>query len=315
MNYFLGIIKQNLLLAGIMTALLLAWAMPGPGIVLEGYKLSSYFIILIFLFQGAGLTGRQLLSRNKLLSLLVWGAVISQVLGPLTGYVVINLLGWDSDLYVGFLLMCCMAPTLVSGIVMATRARGDVEGAIFITVGLNLLAVMVIPLNLYWLLGEVVKIDQGGLFLKLITLVLLPSLVGYLIRRWQGEWVEKGKGIIQYGPIAALAVVIYLSLSPQAERIKEVEAVQLGLILLPSLLVHLTLLIAAYLGGRYLFRIDEAGSRSVAIVSSQKTLPIAIAIWTVTFAQAYPLAIIPPLVFHFGQIVTDGLIVNRWSKM
>jgi predicted Na+-dependent transporter len=315
MGFFLGLIKQNLLLAGIITALALAWAMPGPGIILEGYKLSSYFIILIFLFQGAGLTGRQLLSKKQLLGLLVWGAVVSQLLGPVTGYAVVKLLGWEADLYVGFLLICCMAPTLVSGIVMATRAGGDAQSAIFITVALNLLAIFIIPLNLSWLLGAVVPVDQGGLFFKLVTLVLIPSLAGYLFRQWRGEWVERGRGLIQYGPIAALAVVIYLTLSPQAERIREVEALQIAAILLPSLLAHLVLLLAGYFGGRYLFRIEEAANRSLAIVCSQKTLPIALAIWTVTFAQAYPLAIIPPLVFHFGQIITDGLIVNRWRRI
>jgi predicted Na+-dependent transporter len=85
-------------------------------------------------------------------------------------------------------------------------------------------------------------------------------------------------------------------------------------LLLPSVTVHLILLIVGYFGARYFFRLQEPACRSLAIVCSQKTLPIAIAVWSIAFAQAYPLAVIPALIFHPSQILCDGVLATFWGK-
>lgn len=315
MNTLWQTIKNNLLLAGILTALVLAWFFPEPGKSLAGLQLSSLLIIIIFFLQGTVITGRSWQNKSQLTRIMFWGTLVSQVLGPLSGYTMMRFLGWDADFYLGFLLMCCMAPTLVSGIVLATKAGGDSESAVFLTVGINLLAVVAIPLNLLWSAGAVVKIDQWGLLQTLVVLVLLPSLAGWLVRRQRPAWVEQGRSLVKYGPVVALAVVIYLSMAVQVERVKEIEALQLTGILWPALAVHIVLLAVGYWGSRHLFSIAEPTSRSLAIVCSQKTLPMAIAVWAVTFANTYPLAIIPPLVFHIGQIVFDGVLAARWKRV
>lgn len=307
--------KSNLLLVGIFTALVLAWFFPLPGMLLADLKLSSLLIFFIFFLQGTVITGGLLENRSQLVRIILWGVVVSQALGPLTGYAMMKFLGWDADFYLGFMLMCCMAPTLVSGIVLATRAGGDQESAVLLTVGINLLAVAAIPMNLLWSAGAVVKIDQWELLQTLVVLVLLPSLAGWLVRQQRPSWVEQGSSLIRYGPVVALSVVIYLSLAVQVERVKEIEVMQLAGILWPALIVHIVLLAVGYWGARHLFSISEPACRSLAVVCSQKTLPMAVAIWAVTFAHIYPLAIIPPLVFHFGQIVFDGVLAARWKEV
>lgn len=315
MNMYWRIIKSNLLLVGILTALVLAWFFPGPGILLAELKLSSLLIIFIFFLQGTVITGGMIKDKSQLARFMIWGILVSQVLGPLAGFTMMSFLGWDADFYLGFLLMCCMAPTLVSGVVLATKAGGDPESAVFLTVSINLLAVVAIPLNLMWSAGAVVKIDQWGLLQTLVVMVLLPSLVGWLVRRQRPAWVEQGRSLIQYGPVVALAVVIYLSMAVQVERVKGIEALQMAGILWPALAVHIVLLAAGYWGARHLFSIAEPTCRSLAIVCSQKTLPMAVAVWAVTFAHSHPLAIIPPLAFHFGQIVFDGVLAARWKRV
>ena len=276
--------------------------------------MTSPLILLIFLCQGLGLEGKQLLKGSRLLKALAWGVVVSQVLGPLLGYLAVYYLGWHTDNQVGFMLICCMAPTLVSGTVLAIKAGGDGVTALMLAVGINLLSILTIPINLNWSLGAVVRLDTIGLLLKLVLLVLLPALGGQLIRRWKPNWARNQISFIQNGPVIALGIIVYLSCASQADRLRELTLYHLGSLLVPSLAVHLILIAVGYLGARYLFRIQEPGCRALAIVCSQKTLPIAIATWSIAFAQIYPLAVLPALIFHPSQIFSDGLLAAFWGK-
>lgn len=308
------LIRENLLLLTIASGILLAWFFPEPGSFLKRWGVTSPLILLIFFCQGLGLERKQLHEGAGILKSLGWGFVVCQILGPILGYLTVHSLNWHPDNQVGFILICCMAPTLVSGAVLATRAGGDTATALILAVGLNLIAVLTIPLNLQWSLGAVVRLDTVGLLIKLLFLVLAPAVVGQIVRRRNPHWTEERDRIIRIFPIIALGIIVYLSCSSQAHRLRELTLTGLGSLLLPSLAVHLILLVAGYVGGRYLFGIPKSTCRSLAIVCSQKTLPIAIAIWSIAFAQAYPLAVVPPLVFHPSQILCDGVLATIWGK-
>ena len=276
--------------------------------------MTSPLILLIFFCQGLGIEGKELRKASQLFKTLAWGVAVSQVLGPLLGYSAVHILNWHSDNQVGFILICCMAPTLVSGTVLAIRAGGDGLTGLILAVGINLLGILTIPLNLNWLLGAVVRMDAVGLLLKLVVLVLLPAVGGQFLRQRKTAWAKRQRRLSQNVPIAALGIIVYLSCSSQADRLRELTLGHLGTLLIPSVAVHLSLLIVGYLGARYLIRIQESGCRSLAIVCSQKTLPIAIAIWSIAFAQVYPLAVLPVLVFHPSQILCDAILAAIWGK-
>lgn len=212
------------------------------------------------------------------------------------------------------MVICCMAPTLVSGAVLAGRAGGDTATALILAVGLNLLGILTIPLNLQWSLGAVVRLHSAGLLFKLVLLVLVPAVIGQAVKRLWSNLAHQQERLVRTIPIAALGIIVYLSISAQADRLKDVTLSHLGSLLLPSVVVHLLLLTAGYMGARYLLRLQEPACRSLAIVCSQKTLPIAIAVWSIAFAEAYPLAVLPALVFHPSQIICDGVLATFWRK-
>ena len=308
------LVKENLLLLTICLGILLAWFLPEPGRVLKHWRMSNPLIFLIFFCQGLGLEARELQKRTQLAKAFGWGFVISQIMAPVLAYFSVHFLNWQGDNQIGFVVICCMAPTLVSGAVLASRAGGDGATALILAVGLNLIGILTIPLNLQWTLGAVVRLDTVGLLLKLVLLVLFPAIIGQILKRSRPSWALKQERFIRTAPVVALGIIVYLSCSSQADRLRELTFSHLGSLLLPSVTVHLILLVAGYIGARYFFRLQEAACRSLAIVCSQKTLPIAIAVWSIAFAQAYPLAVIPALVFHPSQILCDGVLANFWGK-
>ncbi len=276
--------------------------------------MSNPLILAIFFFQGLGLDGRELRRRSQLAKAIGWGFVISQIIGPLLAYTSIYFLNWRGDNQIGFMVICCMAPTLVSGAVLANRAGGDSATALILAVGLNLVGILTIPLNLKWSLGAVVRLDTAGLLLKLLLLVLVPAVIGQTIKKLRPEWALQQERLIRTAPVVALGIIVYLSCSSQADRLHELTLSHLGSLFVPSVAVHLLLLAAGYAGARYLLGLEEPSCRSLAIVCSQKTLPIAIAVWSIAFAEAYPLAVLPALIFHPSQIFCDGVLATFWGK-
>ncbi|MEJ2431105.1 MAG: bile acid:sodium symporter, partial [Deltaproteobacteria bacterium] len=282
--------------------------------ILKSWGMLSPLIVVIFFCQGLGFERGELQRKSQLTKAIAWGFAISQIFGPLLAYAAVHLLNWRSDNQIGFILICSMAPTLVSGAVLAERAGSDVATAIILAVGLNLLGIVTIPLNLKWSLGAVVRLDAVGLLVNLVLLVLTPAVIGQTIKKVQPEWTGRQQRFIRTVPLLALGIIVYLSCASQADRLRELTLNNLGSLLLPSLAVHLSLLVAGYTGARHLFRLQEPACRSLAIVCSQKTLPIAIAVWSIAFAQAYPLAVLPALIFHPSQIFCDGLLATLWIK-
>ncbi|UCG13760.1 MAG: bile acid:sodium symporter [Deltaproteobacteria bacterium] len=308
------LIRENLLLLALSVGIFLAWHVPDPGQLFKQWGIVNGLIFLIFFCQGMGLEGKHLRKGSQLLKTVGWGFIVSQVLGPVLGYVCVRGLDWQADNQVGFVLICCMAPTLVSGTVLAIRAGGEGATALVLAVGINLIGILTVPVNLQWSLGAAVNLDPMGLLFKLVFLVLAPAIGGQLIRQWRPELAHKGQSFIRNGPIIFLAIIVYISCSSQADRLKELTLSHLISLLGPSVSVHLILLAAGYFGGKYIFRIRKSACRSLAIVCSQKTLPIAIAVWSIAFARAYPLAVLPLLVFHPSQIICDGVLAAIWGK-
>jgi predicted Na+-dependent transporter len=303
-------LKQNLLVLVIGVAAVLALLAPQAGLALKDLGLIPPMIVVIFLCQGAGIDARRFRHAGSYLALLAWGCVIAFALAPAAGWAVMALLGWEGDDRLGFLLICCMGPTLVSGIVIATQAGGEREGAALLTIVLNLLAVLTIPFTLALTVGGEGAIDRWGLLTKLLLLVLLPAIVGQLLRlRWP-LLVATRSGLISLLPIILLGCTIYLALSERSGELRGLGLPRLLQLVLPALAVHYLLMGVGYAGARWGLRSERRRATALAVVSSQKTIPVAIAIWSTEFAAEYPLALIPPIIFHLTQIYGDGLLAG-----
>ena len=305
------LLKKNALPAVILAALVAAIVAPHIGIMLKARNLIVMLTMLVFFFQGLGFDAMGARKLNGWLKISIIGLLTSQILAPVLGWVAVHILDWQGDRYVGFLLMCCMAPTLVSGTVIATSAGGDRGVSLFLTIALNLLAIVLIPLNLKWTLGSDVDMNQWLLLKKLVITVLLPGLAGQMFRRMVPRSAEF-RNLINYAPILCLGFVIFMSISSQVDRLRQAEAMEIVSIILPALLVHYLLFAFAWYSNRSA-RLPYSVNTALSFVCSQKTLPVAVIVWQQMFADTYPMALIPPIVFHLGQIYGDGFLA-RWVE-
>jgi bile acid:Na+ symporter, BASS family len=305
-------LHDNLLILAVGGACALALIFPAPGKLMDHAQLSPWLVFCVFFCQGASVDLRRLPPPRQLLPILAIGFAVSQVLAPLLALGILALWRPSPDYAAGFFLMACMAPTLVSGTVISGRGGGCIPTALGVTIVINLSAVLTVPLWLRWGPGGA-SLDSLHLLGKLLLLVLLPAVLGQLWRRRFPERAEKSKAWLSHLPVVLLSLTIYINLSVQAERMHQLSWYDGLSFALAGLVLHIICLWVALragsLGGGGL-----AASRSLAVCCSQKTLPVAVTVWSTSLALSHPLALLPCVVFHFMQIWIDGLIAGRWSK-
>jgi predicted Na+-dependent transporter len=303
--------RKNSLPLAVMAGLIAALTVPHIGIMLKARNLVVILTMLVFFCQGLGFdaTGARKLTGWFAISFI--GLITSQLLAPLLGWVTVHLLGWQEDRAIGFLIICCMAPTLVSGTVIAVSAGGDRGVSLFLTITLNLVSIVLIPLNLRWVFGSTVDMNEWLLLKQLTITVLLPGLAGQLFRKTVPRSAEFSN-LLHYVPILCLGLIIFLSTSSQVARLQQTKAMEIVSIILPALLVHYLLFVFAWYGSRWR-KLPRHVRTAISFVCAQKTLPVAIIVWQQLFADTYTMAVIPPIVFHLGQIYGDSFLA-RWIK-
>jgi sodium/bile acid cotransporter 7 len=80
-----------------------------------------------------------------------------------------------------------------------------------------------------------------------------------------------------------------------------------------AVFLHLAALTGGFWSSRWL-GLDRPRQIAVAISCSQKTLPVSLSLFLSYFKVAYPLAVVPLLFYHVGQLVLDTFIADRWLR-
>jgi sodium/bile acid cotransporter 7 len=110
-----------------------------------------------------------------------------------------------------------------------------------------------------------------------------------------------------------VAVVVVKAAVDVAGEVGKLEAGPLLAAGAICLVVHLAG-VALGLGGGRLLGLEHAERVAVAFAGSQKTLPVALYLVDGYFADR-PLAVVPLVLYHVGQLVADTLIADRFAGL
>lgn len=305
-------IRRYLLPVGLILALFSGMLAPGAGLWLAHQRTTLLFVATIFLINGYQTDLRSLSISKRLIGAMILSGLVSFVIGGALGRGIATLLGFDSDITAGIVVMSVMAPTLSSVIVITQESNGNRAWAILLTVALNLLAIGLIPVALLMLLparpGSSAKLPAEALFMDLVLGVLAPFILGAIVRH-----LAKLKPSRLFNMLPTLLVIVlsYMSFSSGREKLMTSTAGNIALLIGALLLLHGMLLAVAILLSS-LFGYQVAERKAIAFISSQKTLPTAVAIIaSLGYAGA---AAVPCVVFHFSQILCDSIIASLWRQ-
>lgn len=214
---------------------------------------------------------------------------------------------------VGIILVGC-CPGGVSSNIMSYLCRGDVAFSVGMTTVSTLLAPIMTPMLMLWLVGEQVEVDAVGMFLNMLIVTLLPVTVGFFANLFFGknETFKKAQAIMPSFSVLGLACIVGGVVAAVNEKLLQ-EGLGFFLLVMAVVLCHNSLgYLTGYTVGR-LFGFSKAKKRTVSIEVGMQNAGLATVLATTFFSVSCPLAVIPCAVSCAWHSIS-GTILASWFR-
>lgn len=298
---------------------LLATFAPARGAAVPVFDwITDLGILLLFFLHGAKLSRQAILDGARNWKLHLATLAVTFGIFPLLGlgFSALPLLAGPTA--AGILFLTLLPSTVQSSIAFTAIARGNVAAAVCSASFSNLLGIFVTPMLVALLMaqaghGNAVSI---GSIEKIALQLLLPFVLGHLLRPLIGGFVARHKKLLTLVDRGSILLVVYTAFS---------AAVVEGLWMrvsggtLATLLVLCCILLAMVLGLSYALGKLLGFPREDAIVllfcGSKKSLASGVPMAGVLFPVAQVGSIILPLMlFHQIQLIACAVIARRYAK-
>lgn len=312
----IGVDNYMLMLLGTVA---LGLILPARGIAAEVLREVTFWAVtLLFFLYGAKLDPSSVRAGllNWRLQGLTFGAtyLLFPVLGLILAAVFGGLLG--TQLTLGLLFLCVLPSTVQSSIAFTSIARGNVPAAICAASLSNLVGVVLTPLLVTRLLHQ----DGVGVSLdaveKIALQILLPFLVGQLLRRWIGGFVNRHKVLTMVVDRGSILLIVYSAFG--AGTVAGIwSAIPVSGLVLCFAVV--TLLLALAMGimaatGR-ITGMPRADQAVLFFCGSTKSLASGLPIATAIFPAAMVGAtVLPLMIYHMTQLLVCSAIAQRMAR-
>ncbi|WP_226626776.1 bile acid:sodium symporter family protein [Alloyangia pacifica] len=304
-----------LLLATVCLGLLL----PAQGIAAVGLKHVTFWAVaLLFFLYGAKLDPSSV--RAGLLNWRLQGLsfAATYVMFPLIGLALAAVFGGalGPTITLGLLFLAVLPSTVQSSIAFTSIAGGNVPAAICAASLSNIVGVVLTPALVALLLHQ----GDGGVsfdaVLKIGTQILLPFVLGQLVRRWVGAFVKKHKVLTMVVDRGSILLIVYSAFSAGTVsglwlQIPAASLLILGLVVL--LFLAITMLLMA--GSGKLFGLPYPDRAVLFYCGSTKSLASGLPIATALFAPDQVGAIVlPVMIYHMSQLLVCAFISQRAAR-
>ncbi|AZR94468.1 bile acid:sodium symporter [Bordetella trematum] len=299
----------------------LASMLPAHGQGVEIFSwITNLAVALLFFLHGARLSREAIVAgvTHWRLHLTIFSATF--VMFPLLGLALRPLLEplVTTELYLGVLFLCCLPATVQSAIAFTSMARGNVPAAVCSASASSLLGIFVTPLLVGLVLASAassapISFDAVG---KIMLQLLLPFVLGQVLRPWLGAWVHRRKALLKWVDQGSILLVVYTAFS---EAVNEglwhttpIPAL-LALLLACALLLALALAGSEVLGRVLGFSLEDR--ITLLFCGSKKSLASGIPMAQVIFAgQAVGAIVLPLMLFHQLQLMVCAVLATRYGR-
>lgn len=275
-------------------------------------KLSQMLIFLIFGISGFLLKLDDFKFNRHLMVSLFGGLSINLFLAPCLALCILLILPLPNELKIGYLTIACVPPTMASGIISTVIAKGNVAWAIVFTIIINIVGIFVIPFTF----GHTIQSNAGNginslqILQNLLLLVLLPAIIGYLIKKKYGE---SKHFLLTYFQPTAIIFIAFCTVGAGRDDFTKLNFSSLTLLTFMVILLHL-LLFFTCIGLSKIKKLLREEMIALTFVCSQKTLPLALALLITLPKEIASIASISCLLYHLSQVFIDSFIAYFWQK-
>lgn len=310
-------LKDLYLPVGLLLAFILGFIFPREGEYLfrwnfHSIKLSQIIIFMIFAISGYQLKLEDFKLNQHLLYSLFSGITINLILAPCLALLILIILPMDNALRIGLLTIACVPTTMASGIVTTNIAKGNLAWAIIFTIVINAIGIIVIPFTYRHTveINSIGGIDSIEIFKTLFILVLVPAVIGFLIKKKFGG--SKHFLLVYFQP-TAIIFIAFCTIAAGKDQFYKLNGLTILKLLIAVITLHLLLFFICILFGK-LKKLKNDELIALTFVSSQKTLPLALTLLLIFPVEIASLASISCLLYHLSQVFIDSFVAIYWQR-
>lgn len=264
-------------------------------------------LLLQIIMLGMGMTLRPvdfaIIGRRPWALLL--GVATQFTVMPLLGWGIANALSLSAVLTAGMILVGC-APGGTASNVMVFLARGDTALSVAMTSVSTLLAPVLTPLLVLFLIGEDLPVSASDLFVSIVEIVLVPVLLGLVLRLLLPRLIEKVIDVLPLISVAGITGVVLAVVAGSASTLLSV-----GLLVVLAVVLHnVAGLALGYAVGR-VCGMPISSRRAISIEVGMQNSGLAAALATVHFS---PAAALPAAIFSVWHNVSGSTLASYWSR-
>lgn len=269
------------------------------------------YLLMIIMF-GMGLTMKPrdfapVFTRPK--DILI-GCAAQFIIMPSLAFGLSRLFGLDPALTAGVVLVgTCTGGTASN--VITYLSKGDVALSVGMTGVNTLLAPLLTPAITYLLLQTTVKVDVWNMFWSIVTVILIPIALGFLINMLFASYVSNVTVVLPLVSTLAICLIVASVVSHNAERIFSAGAIVPAVVILHNLLGYL-----CGFGLGKLFKMGPSKTKALSIEIGMQNSGLATSLAGTAFPQL-AMATVPGAVFSVWHNISGAILAGfyrRWTE-
>lgn len=233
------------------------------------------------------------------------------IIGCIAQYTIMPIIAWilavvfqlPDDLVIGVILVgCCPGGTASN--VITYIAGGDVALSVGMTIVSTLIAPIMTPLLVYILAGAWVDVSFWAMVISVVKVILIPVLLGILIRRLFGYQIQKISDILPLVSVVSIVMIISGIVAINAQKIMSCGILVLGVVALHNISgMSLGLLASKIL------KVDYSKATAIAIEVGMQNSGLAVTLAGANFAMN-PLATLPGAIFSVWHNISGSIFAS-----
>ncbi|HYK76463.1 MAG TPA: bile acid:sodium symporter family protein [Daejeonella sp.] len=279
--------------------------------------IGSIGISLIFFFYGLKLSPEKIKNGLKNWNLHALIQLSTFLLFPLIILIFYPFIRSEHDqtIWLAFLFLAALPSTVSSSVVMVSMAKGNIPAAIFNASISGLIGIVITPLWMgLFLKTSAGDFSLGSIYIKLITEILVPVMLGIALQRYLGKYVQQYSRYLSLFDKSIILLIIYKSFAESFEEniFTSVDIHFLAIISAGVLGLFCTVyFITGYLAQKLNF--NQKDSITAQFCGTKKSLVHGTVFSKILFPASIPTGIIllPLMLFHAIQIFIISIIASK----
>ena len=231
------------------------------------------------------------------------GFVAQYTIMPVIAWILCQLMQLPTDLALGVILVgCCPGGTASN--VITYIAGGDVALSVGMTIVSTLAAPVMTPFLVYILAGAWVEVSFWAMVLSVVKVILIPVLLGILLRTLAGEHVDKVSDVMPLISVVAIVMIIGGIVAVNAEKILNCGVLVLGVVAIHNFCGMMLGLLAAKI-----FHVEYTRATAIAIEVGMQNSGLAVSLAAANFV-ANPLATLPGAIFSVWHNIAGSIFAG-----